>query len=263
MVSPSVPLKRIRDHILRLKNLRTLSITLTGGEPLLHPNIVDIVCYANEMIKRVGLITNGFMLNPAIIEDLNSAGLGHMQISIDGIKANKRTQKTLDKLEQKLLLLKKAKFAVNINSVIGSTDPSEAIKVIKWANEHGFRSTIGLIHDGKGQLCMDEKQRRSYLLANRIRRRPFWDVFDFEKTLIRKGCAEFKCRAGSRYLYVDEHGMVSWCSQTREYGAKRLEEYSLNDQKEQFYTRKPCARTCTIGCVRRASFLDGWRKQNQ
>ena len=38
--------------------------------------------------------------------------------------------------------------------------------------------------------------------------------------------APFKCRAGSRYLYIDEFGNVNWCSQTRTVWSKPLANYT-------------------------------------
>jgi hypothetical protein len=80
--------------------------------------------------------------------------------------------------------------------------------------------------------------------------------------MIREGTAPFKCRAGSRYLYVDEDGMVSWCSQTRDFFRKDLMEYGFEDLKREFYSYKSCQDKCTLGCVRAASSVDGWRRQN-
>ena len=78
--------------------------------------------------------------------------------------------------------------------------------------------------------------------------------------LIEHGRAPFKCRAGSRYLYVDEHGVVSWCSQTRGEFARPLAEYTWHDLREQFHTIKPCNTHCTVGCVHRVSTMDFWRR---
>jgi hypothetical protein len=35
------------------------------------------------------------------------------------------------------------------------------------------------------------------------------------------------------------------------------------DLRQQFYTRKPCATACTLGCVRTQSAYDEWRAQPQ
>jgi len=84
---------------------------------------------------------------------------------------------------------------------------------------------------------------------------------DYRARLIAAGAADFKCRAGSRYLYIDEHGVVHWCSQQRGVFARPLADYTADDLFEQFHTRKDCAPTCTVGCVRTASRFDEWRPQ--
>jgi hypothetical protein len=62
-------------------------------------------------------------------------------------------------------------------------------------------------------------------------------------------------------LYVDEHGLVHWCSQTRALFARPLSDYDLRDLSEQFYTEKACAERCTVGCARTQSAFDEWRAQ--
>jgi len=87
------------------------------------------------------------------------------------------------------------------------------------------------------------------------------DFSNYRKRLVRNGSAPFKCRAGSRYLYVDEFGKVNWCSQTRSVWSKALADYTLDDLREQFFKYKSCNATCTLGCARSASQLDNWRSQ--
>ncbi|GAB6134496.1 radical SAM protein [Thermococcus prieurii] len=45
---------------------------LTGGEPTLHPDFVEIVRYAAERLELVGVLTNGLYLPPRTIEKLSS-----------------------------------------------------------------------------------------------------------------------------------------------------------------------------------------------
>jgi MoaA/NifB/PqqE/SkfB family radical SAM enzyme len=91
--------------------------------------------------------------------------------------------------------------------------------------------------------------------------RRFGEAHDYRERILQTGKAPFKCRAGSRYLYVDEFGDISWCSQTRGVFKKSLNEYLQSDLKTQFYTKKTCADSCTIGCVRTQSAYDEWRAQ--
>ena len=65
---------------------------------------------------------------------------------------SKKSLKVLDKKLQ--WLAEYADFHVNINSVVGGgiKDPQDALTIGRRAIELGFTSTIGIIHDGSGQL---------------------------------------------------------------------------------------------------------------
>ena len=70
---------------------------------------------------------------------------------------------------------------------------------------------------------------------------------------------DWRCRAGSRYLYICEDGLVHYCSQQRGYPGVPIAEYTTADVKREFLTAKSCAPNCTIGCVHRISHIDHWR----
>lgn len=59
------------------------------GEPLLHPNIVEMVRYAKEkrVAETVDIVTNGVLLTKKMIHGLVDAGLDHMRISLQGLNA--------------------------------------------------------------------------------------------------------------------------------------------------------------------------------
>lgn len=55
------------------------------GEPLLNPNIVEMISYAkNKRIKDIAFLTNGERLNPKLTEEMINAGLDWISISVDG-----------------------------------------------------------------------------------------------------------------------------------------------------------------------------------
>jgi hypothetical protein len=70
---------------------------------------------------------------------------------------------------------------------------------------------------------------------------------------------DWKCRAGARYLYVCEEGLVHYCSQQRGYPGKPLSEYTVEDIRREFLTVKGCAPLCTVACVHYTSYMDFWR----
>ena len=64
---------------------------------------------------------------------------------------------------------------------------------------------------------------------------------------------DWRCRAGARYLYICENGLVHWCSQQRGFPGVPLAGYSIEDIRRELLTPKSCAPLCTIGCVHRVS----------
>jgi len=70
---------------------------------------------------------------------------------------------------------------------------------------------------------------------------------------------DWKCRAGARYVYICEDGLVHYCSQQRGYPGIPLTEYSLADVKREYNTKKGCAPHCTVSCVHQTSMMDFWR----
>src|SRR5580698_4036091 len=118
--SPPVPLRDLLARVNHLAALKTASITFTGGEPLLHPDLDRIIRAARDHGMIVTIITNGFRLTRKWIDRFNAAGLQGMQISIDNLEPDAVSMKSLASVKGKLALLSKhAKFKVNVNSVLG------------------------------------------------------------------------------------------------------------------------------------------------
>jgi MoaA/NifB/PqqE/SkfB family radical SAM enzyme len=263
--SDPVPFEVLEKRLEKLKELGTFGMSLTGGEPTLHPDLPRLIRKCRELrFLRTGMISNGFFLRREMIENLNDAGLQEMQISIDGVRRNETTEKVLDNLRKRLVVLREhARFRVTVSGVIGAAPPHEAEEVIAFARELGFTPRVLLVHDRNGQLKLKPEEVKAFQRIVNTLPKSWMDFSSYRKRLVRDGVAGFKCRAGSRYLYVDEFGNVNWCSQTRGIWSKPLTNYSREDLREQFHTHKPCHETCTLGCARSASQLDNWRAQGQ
>lgn len=258
------------DDIIRridlLTALGTTAITISGGEPLLHPDIDDIVAHIRNRGLLTGLITNGYLLNVERIQQLNQAGLDHLQISIDNVSPDDVSRKSLKVLEKKLLLLAEhAEFDVNINSVVGSSiqTPEDALAITRRALSLRFGTTVGLLHDDSGSIQpLSDRQYRVYQQIARLKK-PFHTsaLYNrFHNNLARGLANDWHCRAGSRYLYVCEDGLVHYCSQQRGYPGIPLEQYGPEDLEREYHSVKPCAAYCTISCVQRGSMVDELRE---
>lgn len=62
-------------------------LLLSGGEPLVRPDILDVIEYARSKGLRPALSTNGTMITPDVASSLKEAGLAYVGISIDGLQA--------------------------------------------------------------------------------------------------------------------------------------------------------------------------------
>src|SRR5271165_2161646 len=261
--SKPVPTDDMLRRVDLLKNLGTSVITISGGEPLLHPQLDDIIHRMRERRIVSGLITNGYLLTADRIQKLNRAGLEWLQISIDNVNPDEVSKKSLKVLDRKLqLLAEHADFHVNINSVVGSgiTHPQDALVIGKRAIELGFTSTIGIIHDGSGQLQpLGDEERRIYQEMQALEKSSFTRIHAFQDNIAKGLPNDWRCRAGGRYLYICEDGLVHYCSQQRGYPGVPLSTYTRDDLRREYLTEKSCAPHCTVSCVNQVSIFDSWR----
>jgi MoaA/NifB/PqqE/SkfB family radical SAM enzyme len=261
--SPPIPIDELIRRIDRLAYLKTAIVTISGGEPLLHPEIEAVIKRIRYHGMIAGIITNGYLLTPKKIEALNEAGLDHLQISIDNIQPDSVSLKSLKVLDKKLQLLAEfAEFAVNINSVIGGgiQNPEDAVTITKRALELGFASSLGIIHDGEGSVkALNKREERVYREIRRYGKQSYSRLYWFQENLARGKTNDWSCRAGARYLYICEDGLVHYCSQQRGHPGIPLEQYSFEDLRREYFLKKPCAPHCTVGCVQKVSVIDHWR----
>ena len=100
-VSSPVPPDTMLRRIDYLGDLGTTIITLSGGEPTLHPDLDTIIRRIREHGAIATLITNGYLLTPERIQGLNSAGLDYLQISIDNVLPDASSKKSLKVLDRR------------------------------------------------------------------------------------------------------------------------------------------------------------------
>jgi MoaA/NifB/PqqE/SkfB family radical SAM enzyme len=247
----------------KLADLGTSVVTISGGEPLLHPELDQIIGRIRRHGIVAGMITNGYLLMPERIERLNNAGLEWLQISIDNANPDEVSKKSLKVLDKKLqLLAAHAEFHVNINSVVGGGihNPKDALVVGERAVALGFSSTVGIIHDGDGQLRpLKDEEREVYLQMKTKGKRSYAQMNFFQDNIAYGRKNQWRCRAGARYLYICEDGLVHYCSQQRGYPAKPLEDYTVEDIRRDFLTVKSCAPMCTVACAHYTAYMDFWR----
>ena len=126
-------------------NCGITEVRLTGGEPLLRPDIVEIVSRISnlENAPQLSLTTNGIKL-AGLAQQLKDAGLSRINVSLDTLRPDRFNELThRDRFDDVQKGLKAAKDSgltpIKINSVLmpGIND-DEASELLQWAIEEGF-----------------------------------------------------------------------------------------------------------------------------
>lgn len=265
-VSKPVPLDVLKSRMDEFKRLKVVFVTLNGGEPLLHPQIVELVQYISKLGMIPMMNSNARILKPSLIKSLNEAGLYGMQISCDSLEDNETTSKSMKRLRPKLEMLKKdARFIVRVNGVLGSGPPQEMLEVAKIVLSYGFDFQCSLVRDSQGRVMpLNEETKAVYMQIRAMRGRLPMALNDkFQLPLVRGEDVKWKCRSGARHFEVDGNGLVHLCQPKTGSPAKTLTEYTVEDIKHHFYGGKACATKCPIAYAHLGSRLDKFRRQKK
>jgi MoaA/NifB/PqqE/SkfB family radical SAM enzyme len=236
-----------------------VNIALLGGEPLLHPEIDAVVAHANRH-AQVSLTTNGFLLSDEIIEQLNRAGLSNLQVSIDTLSPDptRYIQKSFRSVAPKLKRLQRlAQFDFHVTLVLCQESKDEFKATLQELESFGIPVSLNLVHDESGRVGVGGPEYQELWEHHYRRGRPFSSIeYQYGKQLLEGKRPQWQCRAGARFLYVDEFGNVQFCSAQRGRLNKAVTEYTSKDIRTHARTTKGCEAGCSLFCVYRYSQVD-------
>lgn len=142
-----------RDEIVRVArvalSLGIKSIRLTGGEPLVRPDVVDIVAALRDLDgpdgpPELSLTTNGLKL-PELAAPLRQAGLTRVNVSLDTLRADRYLSLTRrDRLHDAVAGLQAARAAglspIKVNAVaMQGINDDEVVDLTAFAIDHGYQ----------------------------------------------------------------------------------------------------------------------------
>ena len=262
--SDPVPTDDLKQRIDALHRLHSVNITMLGGEPLMHPDIAELVAYAGRK-SNTSVVTNGFLLRNGVIEALNKAGLNNLTVSVDTLHADpsRYIQKSFRSLKTRLERLQRlAKFDVHVTAVLCESSKDDFKQLMHEIETFGFRMSVNLIHNSKGYVTIAGQPYLELYEGFYGEGKPFTYLdYEYGKKLLQGERPDWKCRAGARYLYVDEFGKVQLCASQLGRLDKPLEDYTARDLKEQSRTYKNCEEGCSVGCAYRCSLVDNDKPQ--
>ena len=257
--APVTPYEVIVRRIDALASLGAIAYDLLGGEPLLHPRIVDIVRRVkatNRGVNFVTLITNAFKLTPELIDGLNDAGLDCMQVSVDTIDPTVALPKSLRSVLPKLALLaERAQFQVKIQTVLTDESWRHYPQFRELLAPFDFEFSFSLLHDEHGRVAIQGTR-----FAEILEQHELFPGLKFfrrhaKEMMLGNPTRPWKCLGGFKYLYVKPDGTTQYCSQVP--GLRiPVEQLTLADLRRA-NVHKPCEPGCALGCVRTVSHAMG------
>jgi len=165
---PSLPTDDWRQVLDKLLAIGVPYVIFTGGEPTLHPDLVGLVAYAENLGQITGLNTNGRRLaDSGLAVNLVAAGLDHVQVTLnshhrelhDRIVGAEAFEETIAGIQCAL----DAGLHTLTNTTLISDNVDEALEMVDFLYELGIRTFAmnGMIHSGCGARhpsALDERQ---------------------------------------------------------------------------------------------------------
>ena len=137
--SQDVPLESVLNFIKIAIKEGVKKIRITGGEPLLRTKIVEFIAEICKFAPDIdiALTTNAFLLAP-IAQDLKSAGLKRINVSLDSLKAENikciSKRDGLDKILQGIQAAHKAGFKIKLNMVpLKGINADEILDILEYS----------------------------------------------------------------------------------------------------------------------------------
>jgi MoaA/NifB/PqqE/SkfB family radical SAM enzyme len=131
------PLEKIKETIREMKYLRNCQIiSVSGGEPLLHPEIKEITRFIRDSRMIPFIHTNGKLLTPKLINTLRQNGLGGLIIRVDSLSRNrKNTEMELHEIRQKYgeMVAQIKGIHLTFLCVVNKENISEIGSIIDWS----------------------------------------------------------------------------------------------------------------------------------
>ena len=242
-------------------------LVLTGGEPTLHPNLVEIVRYATDLGMAVMLVTNAGLLSAKKIHKLHAAGLSSFIISVDAAsekrhEENRGLPKVCEKIRHANALISRLKMHATASITMSRLVDYDALP--EFLGSLGFTSAVfsypltylgsnflgfsdsNLVDHSKQELV--EAYEKVKALKKRFRIvNPTLSLEEMQRH-VRGEQQRYPCLAGYRYFFLDWELQLWRCHYWEE---PMCSIYEFDSSK---LVRDGCTR-CMINCYRDSSLM--------
>lgn len=248
-------LKRYMDKI---RELGVVRLGFQGGEPLLHPDIAELVRHAKSLgFVGVSMSTNAFTLTRELLKDLEDAGLDSLQISVDRMTPIRSTRKSLKTVRHKLAWFDDSPIRLNVSGVLFDETVDEIAQVIDACLDKDVAVAARVVHDdlvNERQLRADDAatrlmgmiDRQAELKKQGRKIHTSWNLIEYQRRSLRGEQSEWSCVGGYKYFFVSAQGKFWVCSQVR----TDIDILDVTPELLKSYDKpKSCQTGCGVYCV--------------
>jgi len=250
-----------KDEVIRridkCKELGVRHTDLIGGEPMLHPDVFELMRAVVDRGMTTGMTTNGFLLNEDRLTQLIDAGMGRIQISVDAVHPTREAPKSLKTLRHKIEMVARRAAQAGVwfyvNTVICDQTLEDVEEVARTCFDLGVGIQFSVVH-ARGRLVRRPNDARflekvRWLRDQKLRgapvHTPYFLIHYYEESLQGRP-VEWTCQAGSKTFYVSPEGHFHFCYHVAPQG-------ELHDvtraQLAGNRGKKGCEDRCGVDCV--------------
>jgi MoaA/NifB/PqqE/SkfB family radical SAM enzyme len=261
---PHPSLEDLTAWMTKIRELGVVRLGFQGGEPLLHPDVVELTRIAKHELgfEKVSMSTNAFLLTEELVHRLARAGLDSLQFSIDRKTPSEGTRKSLQTVQHKLSWFDSSPIKVQVSGVLSDETVDEARQVVDECLGLGVAAHARLVHDD----LINDRRLRSCpgtgpmldLLDYQARRKKegerihsTWAILDYQRASLKNEELDWTCVAGYKYFFVSAQGLFWLCSQVRT-GQHILD--ITEDDLLSYNEKKDCQQGCGVYCTVDMSF---------
>lgn len=243
----------------KLKKLGVKFVSITGGEPLLKKDIIDIIKLLSKDFF-VFLNTNGTLINKEIAKKLKNSGVYEISLSLDSLTKKHDEQRgvpgTLKKVIRAVNLLKNSNINLSIHAVLTKMNENEIKNLIKFAQKNnikiGFNFYTEMMSKEKPKLNLSNPQatiKKMLKLKKKHGSTIISTYYYFDKALDYYQGNLPVCQAGLFYFCIFPNGNISRCAKLKKGVLANIKKDSLNLLKQKLEKIKPTkCNACWVSC---------------
>ncbi|MCK4994623.1 MAG: radical SAM protein [Candidatus Omnitrophica bacterium] len=218
--------KQIKHILDEISDAGCLWLLITGGEPLLRDDFLDIYIYAKKKGMMITLFTNGTLITPGLADYLKDFPPFAIEISLYGVKKEtyeqitgiegsfERCRKSIDILMDRGLPLRLKTMAMSLNI----NEFSEIEQFVKDLGvEFRFDAAVNSKLDGNRDPCELRISPGEVVKLDLVdpKRVESWKSFFKQYRYHPKSDKLYTCSAGLTVFHVDPYGNLSPCIMAR------------------------------------------------